>query len=365
MKIVIFGLTVSSSWGNGHATLWRGLCKAFAERGHKVVFFEKDVPYYSANRDFFSLPMSGVLHLYSNFDELMPTARSELQNADLAMTTSYCPDGIRASELILDSKAAVKAFYDLDTPVTLERVENEEPVDYLPVGGLGDFDLVLSYTGGRALEELKTRLGARRVVPLYGSADPAAHFPMPEVEEYHADLSYLGTYAEDRQTKLEALFVEPARMLSKKKFLIGGAQYPPTFPWTSNIFFVKHMPPSFHPAFFCSSRATLNITRRAMAKYGYCPSGRLFEAAACGVPILTDEWDGLDAFFLPNQELLVVNTAQDVVQALERSDDELQHMAKAARQRALEEHTSIHRVIELENICESLFERWPKLQAAS
>lgn len=365
MKIVIFGLTISSSWGNGHATLWRGLCKAFSERGHKVVFFEKDVPYYSSNRDFFSLPMSGVLHLYSNFDEVTPSARSELRDADLAMTTSYCPDGVRASELILDSKAAIKTFYDLDTPVTLDCLENGGRVDYLPAGGLGDFDLVLSYTGGRALDELRDRLGARRVAPLYGSADPEAHFPVPAVEEYRADLSYLGTYAEDRQAKLEELFVEPARLRRNRKFLIGGAQYPQDFPWTSNIFFVKHMPPSFHPAFFCSSRATLNITRKAMADYGYCPSGRLFEAAACGAPILTDTWDGLDTFFRPNKELLIVNEAQDVIHALERSDAELQEMAKAARERTLEEHTSIHRVKELEAICESFFQLWPRFQAAS
>jgi spore maturation protein CgeB len=365
MKIVIFGLTISSSWGNGHATLWRGLCKAFAERGHKVVFFERDVPYYSANRDFFALPLNGVLHLYSNFDELIPTVRAELRDADLAMTTSYCPDGIRASELILDSKAAIKAFYDLDTPVTLDRIQNGEHIDYLPASGLGDFDLVLSYTGGRALEELKKCLGARRVAPFYGSADPEAHFPMSPVERFRADLSYLGTYAEDRQDKLEALFVESARLLPEKKFLIGGALYPQDFPWTFNIYFVKHMPPSFHPAFFCSSRTTLNITRRAMAKYGYCPSGRLFEAAACGVPILTDEWDGLDTFFNPEEELFVVKNAQDVLHALDRSDEELQRVARAARQRTLEEHTALHRVKELELVCESLDESWQKFQAAS
>ncbi len=365
MKIVIFGLTISSSWGNGHATLWRGLCRAFSERGHKVVFFERDVPYYSANRDFFSLPMSGVLHLYANFDEVIPSAETELQDADLAMTTSYCPDGVRASDLILHSRAGIKAFYDLDTPVTLDRLGMGDSVDYLPPSGLGDFDLVLSYTGGRALDELRDRLGAQRVAPLYGSADPEAHFPMPPVEEYRAELSYLGTYAEDRQAKLEELFVEPARQMKERKFLIGGAQYPQDFPWTANIFFVKHMPPAFHPAFFSSCRATLNITRKAMAEYGYCPSGRLFEAAACGAPILTDMWDGLDTFFLPNQELLTVNEAQDVVQALERSDEELQKMAKAARERTLDEHTSIHRVKELEAICESLSQPWPKFRVAS
>lgn len=358
MKIVIFGLTISSSWGNGHATLWRGLCRAFAERGHEVVFFEKDVPYYASNRDLFSLPGGGRLHLYPDLNEILPVAKKELQGADLAMATSYCPDGILASELILDSKAEIKAFYDLDTPVTLDRLGCGDQVDYLPRQGLKDFDLVLSYTGGRALEELTERLGARRVAPLYGSVDPAAHFPVAAVEEYRADLSYLGTYAEDRQAKLETLFVEPARRLAQHKFLIGGAQYPQDFPWTSNIFFVKHMPPSLHPAFFCSSRATLNITRRAMAAYGYCPSGRLFEAAACGVPLLTDMWDGLESFFEPEKEVLCVSEAEEVIEALERPEEDLRRMASAARERVLEEHTATQRVKDLESICESLAESW-------
>ncbi len=351
MNIVIFGLTVSSSWGNGHATLWRGLCKALARRGHRVTFYEKDVPYYAAARDIAALPGGGVLRLYSDFGEIASEAKRLLRSADLAMTTSYCPDGVAASELVLGSPAAIKAFYDLDTPVTLDRLRAGDTVSYLPARGLADFDLVLSYTGGRALDELQSRLGARRVAPLYGSVDPDAHFPVAAIEDFRADLSYLGTYAEDRQAALETLFVEPSRQLPARKFLIGGAMYPPGFPWTNNIFFVRHTPPASHPAFFCSCRATMNVTRRAMAEYGYCPSGRLFEAAACGAPLLTDTWEGLDSFFEPGREVLPVRSAIEVVQALELNDNELRRMGHAARERALAEHTAEARVLALEAVC--------------
>jgi spore maturation protein CgeB len=351
MKVVIFGLTLSSSWGNGHATLWRGLCSALCRRRHQVVFFEKDVPYYAAARDFRELPEGGKLVLYSGLSEVVTRARRDLADADLAMTTSYCPDALAATELILDSEAAVKAFYDLDTPVTLNRIARGDAVEYIPTRGLQDFNLVLSYTGGSALDELRSVLGAQQVAPLYGSVDPETHFPVPPREEYRADLSYLGTYALDRQAGLEELFIQPAREHAWRRFVIGGSLYPQSFPWAANIYFVQHMPPPLHPALFCSSRATLNVTRGAMANYGFCPSGRLFEAAACGVPVLSDVWDGLETFFTPGEELVAVRSSADVIAALDRSDEELTRIGRAARERALCEHTADTRARQLETIC--------------
>jgi spore maturation protein CgeB len=358
MKIVVFGLTVTSSWGNGHATIWRGLCHALARRGHSVHFFERDVPYYSTTRDLFDLPSPCRLTLYAGFDEIREQAERLAQTADLAMVTSYCPDAVDASRLLLDSPARIRAFYDLDTPVTLNQLDQSGAVDYLPPGGLDDFDLVLSYTGGRALDKLCSRLGARVAIPLYGSVDPETHFPVPPSDDFRCDLSYLGTFARDRQETLERLFVEPARLLPEHRFLMAGAQYPQEFPWTPNIFFARHLPPALHPAFFCSSRATLNVTRGAMARYGYCPSGRLFEAAACGVPILSDVWDGLDRFFTPGSEFLPVQTAADVVEALQRSEEELARMSRAARERALAEHTADRRVEEIEDLVNA----WPHIE---
>jgi spore maturation protein CgeB len=351
MKLVIFGLSVSSSWGNGHATLWRGLQRALARRGHHVVFFERDVPYYAAHRDLTELP-GGRLHLYESWDAVLPAARRDLADADAAVVTSYCPDGVAAAVLILEASRPVRAFYDLDTPVTLDRVRNGETVPYLPPHGLAEFDLVLSYTGGAALAELRTRLGARYTAPLYGSVDPDVHFPVPPSPHYAADLSYLGTYAADRQAAVDALFLEPARRLPGQRFLLGGSQYPPDFPWTSNLYFRPHVSPAEHPAFYCSSRLTLNVTRQAMARMGYCPSGRLFEAAACGVPILSDEWEGLEQFFEPGAEVLVARSTDDAVSALSLPPTELSALARRARERTLDEHTAMHRAVELEELIE-------------
>ena len=354
MHLVIFGLTISSSWGNGHATLWRSLVKAMLRRGHTVVFYERDVPYYASTRDLWELPAGGRLRLYRSLDEVRAEAKRDLEDADLALCTSYCADGPEACALILDSRAEVKAFYDLDTPVTLDGLREGKAVGYLPSDGLGAFDLVLSFTGGRALEELRSRLGARVVAPLYGSVDPETHFPVVRREEFRGTMSYLGTYAADRQEGLVRLLLEPARVLPGSRFVIGGAQYPADFPWSANIAFVRHLPPSLHAAFFCSARATLNVTRRAMASYGFCPSGRLFEAAACAVPLLTDTWEGLETFFQPGTEILPVRSAAEVLEALSLSDAELRMIAEAARNRTMLEHTGERRVAELEQMCESV-----------
>ncbi len=347
MKIVIFGLSVSSSWGNGHAALWRGLIHALLAQGHQVVFFERDVPYYAATRDLDALPEGGELALYEEWQAALPRMRRALSGADVGMVTSYCPDALAATELVLGSALPVRCFYDLDTPVTLARLAAGETVDYIGGDGLAGFDLVLSYTGGGALDLLRSRLGARRVAPIYGSVDPALHRPAPPRAEYRALLSYLGTYAADRQAALERLFVEPARLQPAKRFVIGGAQYPDGFPWTANTFFVQHLPPPEHPAFYSSSRLTLNVTRDAMARMGWCPSGRLFEAASCGVPILSDWFDGLDSFFEPGREILVAHTTGDAMAALSLPDAELAAIARRARERTLGEHSAARRAAEM------------------
>jgi spore maturation protein CgeB len=342
MKLVVFGLTVSSSWGNGHATLWRGLIAALARRGVRVVFYERDVPYYAEQRDLAELP-AGELVLYRDWADVRSRARADLADADAAMITSYCPDAIPAARLLSSAFAGVSVFYDMDTPVTLARLEAGETVPYLPPEGLGGFDMVLSYTGGEALTALRRRLGARRVRPLYGHVDPAAHAPAPPDPRHAADLSYIGTYAADRQPAVEALFVAPARLRPQRRFVLAGSGYPKEFPWTDNIWFVRHLPPPEHPGFYAASRLTLNVTRRDMAAMGWAPSGRLFEAAACGTAILSDIWPGLDAFFEPGREILTAATTEDALAALDRSDAELKALGAAARDRVLAEHTSDHR----------------------
>jgi len=358
VKIVIFGLTISSSWGNGHATLWRGLCKALIRMGHNIVFYERDVPYYANMRDLDQIP-GGQLKLYADWDGVRQQASADVADADVAIITSYCPDGPAATDLVLAQNHALRVFYDLDTPITLALLDAGERVAYNGSSTLRDFDLVLSYTGGRALDEFRTRLGARHVAPLYGHVDPDVHRAVHPLPHYRADLSYIGTYSEDRQRTLEALLMSPAHLRPDRRFLIAGAQYPQDFPWSSNIFFVRHLPPAEHAAFFSSSRLTLNVTRRAMVEMGWCPSGRLFEAAACGAPIISDSWEGLDAFFSPGEEIILAESATDVVAALEAGDQELSSMARRARERTLEEHSSSRRAAELIQLLERQFRAQP------
>jgi spore maturation protein CgeB len=351
MRFSIFGLTVSSSWGNGHATIWRGLCNALGQQGHSITFFEKDVPYYRSHRDLLR-PSLYNLELYRDWSEVQEKARRAVAESDCALVTSYCPDARGASDLVLDSKV-FSVFYDLDTPVTLDALARSGDVDYVPAYGLEPFDLVLSYTGGKALEELSRRLGARRVAPLYGSVDPATHRRVPDDPRFASDFSYLGTYAADRQAQLEELFLRPASLLPEKKFCIAGAMYPADFPWTSNTFFVRHLSPPEHPAFYSSSKLTLNVTRGTMAQMGYCPSGRLFEAAACGTPIVSDWWEGLEQFFAPGEEILIAETSEDALNAMQMEESELTRVSMASQERALSQHTAAHRAAELITLIET------------
>lgn len=351
MKLAVFGLTVSSSWGNGHATLWRGLIRALATQGHEIVFVERDVPWYAEHRDLTDLP-GGHLFLYQDWQQVLD-AKRDILDADTLIVTSYCPDAIAATRLIEADAHGTRIFYDLDTPVTLATLASHGTVSYLPPEGLGAFDLVLSYTGGPALDALTDRLGARRVAPLYGHVDPDAHRPVPPIDLFRGDLSYLGTYAADRQPILDRLFLRPAAQAPDRRFVLGGSSYPSDFAWQPNIWFMNHVAPPDHPAFFCSSRLTLNVTRRDMAAMGWCPSGRLFEAAACGVPIVSDTWDGIGNFFTPDEEIILAETSEDVLAALTLSDSELRRIAGRARDRVLAEHSSAMRARELVSLIEA------------
>ena len=360
MKLVVFGLTITSAWGNGHATLWRGLCKALARLGHHVVFFERDVPYYAQARDAEAGDHCKLI-LYDAWSH--GHAHRELADADAAIVTSYCPDAAGAHAAILAARRPLCVFYDMDTPVTLAALKLGACPDYIARNGLSEYDLVLSYTGGAALHELRDLLGARRVRALHGHVDPDVHRPAPVDVRYRADLSWLGTYAADRQAVLDELFLEPARQRPQSKFLIAGAQYPPDYAWSENVYFVRHLPPQEHSAFMASSRLTLNATRQAMAECGWCPSGRLFEAAACGATILSDRWRGIEAFYTPGEEILIAYDADDTLAALELDDATLKRIGSAARERTLCEHTAAHRATELISHLEDAARRQPEAVA--
>lgn len=347
MKIVICGLAITSSWGNGHATTYRALARALNARGHQVIFFERDLEWYASNRDMPEPPFCRV-HIYERWKEVRALLRRELAGADVAMVGSYFPDGIAASNEVLGSSAAVKAFYDIDTPITVSKlVAGDE--EYIRRDQVPAFDVYFSFTGGPMLRTIEQSLGARRAVPLYCSFDPSRHRVSEVDSKYCCQLSYMGTYAPDRQTKLEALLCLPAMKLPQKSFVVAGPQYPPEIRWPANVQRIIHLEPKFHPHFYCSSRFTLNITRNNMEKVGYSPSVRLFEAAGCGVPIISDSWDGIESFFVPGEEILLAGSSQCVVDYLIGiPEDEARAIGRRAQDRVLAEHSAEKRALQFE-----------------
>jgi len=341
LKITLFGLTLSSSWGNGHATPYRAILRALHRLGHRVTFYERDVPYYASHRDFLQCDYCD-LKLYSSWDEIRTEALAEAVESDAVVTASYVPEGARIADALLSLDGPLRVFYDLDTPITLSRL-GEGDLDYLRAQQLSAFDLVLSWTGGEALIALERDFGVKLARPLFGCVDPDVYRPVLPSPGLRCELSYMGTYAPDRQAKLESMFLEPARMRPLLSFLLAGPLYPAEGQWPANVRRTEHISPDAHPALYSSSRLTLNLTREGMAASGYCPSGRFFEAAACGAPIVTDWFRGLNSFFEPGKELLVAKDAEDILQALDRTDADLHLMAHRARQRTLDEHTGYHR----------------------
>ena len=346
MRFTIFGLTISSSWGNGHATPYRAIIRALHGLGHQVHFFEKDVPYYSSRRDLGSCDYC-ELTLYPDWDTVSGRALAIAAESDVVITASYLPDGRRINDKVLGLARPLRVFYDLDTPVTLQHLRHDGQVDYLGLHQLAEFDLVLSFTGGRALADLEQEFGARLVRPLYGCVDPDDYRRVEPDPRFGCDLSYMGTYSAGRQAKLDELFLEPARRHAERQFLLAGPLYPWEWQWPENVRREEHISPADHARFYSSSRITLNLTRSEMAANGWCPSGRFFEAAACGTPLITDAWDGLDSFFDPRHDIRVVARGEEVEEALRLPDQDLNAMAARARERTLDEHTGLVRARQL------------------
>ena len=344
LKITIFGLTISSSWGNGHATPYRAIVKALHRRGHRVSFYEKDTEYYSLRRDFSECSYCDLV-IYDTWDGVRRRALGDAAESDAVIVASYCPEGARIGDEVLALPRPLHAFYDLDTPVTLRNL-GSGPVPYLRADQIPAWDIFLSFTGGDTLVELRDRWRARLARPLFGCVDPEVHGRVPVRDDFQCSLSYMGTYAEDRQEKVDRLFLEPARRLPAERFTLAGSLYPWQWRWPANVGWFDHISPGDHPALYSSSRLTLNVTRESMARFGFCPSGRLFEAAACGTPLVTDWWEGLPTFFAAD-EIFVARGSEDVLEALAAPEVDLRRMAARARQRTLEEHTGDRRAEQL------------------
>ncbi len=346
MKLVVLGLSLSSSWGNGHATTYRALLRSFAARGHEVLFLERDVPWYSgANRDLRD-PAFATLAFYKDVSELQRLWRREVESADAVIVGSYVPEGVAVGAWAQQTARGVVAFYDIDTPVTLAKLAGGDH-EYLTPELIPGYDVYLSFTGGPTLERLMRRYGSPAARALYCSVDADAYRPLKADRRW--DLSYLGTYSPDRQPTLERLLLEPARRAPHLRFCVAGPQYPADIEWPANVERLEHVPPADHAQFYAASRYTLNVTRADMIEAGYSPSVRLFEAGACGAPIISDVWDGLETIFEPGSEIILAHRPEAVLEVLQSSSEaERQTMADAARRRILAEHTAEHRAQELE-----------------
>jgi spore maturation protein CgeB len=346
LDIVILGLSITSSWGNGHATTYRALVRELAARGHRVLFLERDTPWYADNRDLPN-PSYCQTELYRSVSSLETRFMRAVRDADVVIVGSYVPQGVEIGEWVTRIARGVTAFYDIDTPVTLAKLASGN-AEYLTPRLVAAYDLYLSFTGGPTLERLERELGSPCARALYCSVDPRLYYPKAVAARW--DLGYMGTYSPDRQPTVDRLLAVPARRWPDGRFAVVGPQYPASIHWPENVERVDHLPPRRHRAFYNGQRFTLNVTRADMIAAGWSPSVRLFEAAACGTPIISDAWAGLDELFTPDEEILIARTADDVLGYLRDVSEETRRAIGArARERVLAEHTAAHRAAELES----------------
>lgn len=344
LEIVIIGLTITSSWGNGHATTYRGLARELVRRGHSVLFLERDVEWYASNRDL-PKPPYGRTILYESLADLQNRFAGEVRRADAVIVGSYVQEGIAVGKWARALNDRIVAFYDIDTPVTLAKLQQGQ-CDYLSRELIARYDLYLSFTGGPTLKTLEKKFGSPMARALYCSFDPEIYYPEPRPARW--DLAYMGTYSDDRQPALERLLLEPARREPRLRFAVAGPQYPQAIAWPKNLERITHLSPRDHRPFYNSQRFALNITRRDMIQAGYSPSVRLFEAAACATPIISDDWSGLEELFTQDEEILIASRPEDTLRRLAMPEDERREIGARARTRVLGQHTSAHRAAELE-----------------
>lgn len=352
LGIVVLGLSLSSSWGNGHATTYRALLKGLARLGHDVLFLERDAPWYAAHRD---LPAPPFCHfaLYRGLDDLAERHGAAIRAANAVLVGSYVPEGVAALDFALEAAEGAVAFYDIDTPLTLAALTRGEPAS-IARRQIPRLDAYFSFAGGPILQRLERAFGAARALPLYCSADTDLYRPTAEPCRY--DLGYLGTYSPDRQPALEALLLEPARRNPALNCVVAGSGYPPDISWPANVERIEHVAPAGHAAFYGRQRFTLNCTRADMKAAGWSPSVRLFEAAACGTPVITDPWAGLEDFFEPGRAILVAQRTEDVLAALAEPPERRATLALAARRAALERHSGLARAAGLAADLDALLE---------
>ena len=348
MQIAFFGSSLVSAYWNGAATYYRGIIRALNERGHRVTFHEPDAYGRQQHRDIDDPPWAEV-SVYPATEQGVLTALESARGAGLVVKASgvgVFDELLERAVLNLKSSSCLAAFWDVDAPATLDRLHAQPADRFAPL--IPKYDFIFTYGGGPPVVRAYRALGARQCVPVYNAVDPTTHHPVPPDTRFAGDLAFLGNRLPDREARVEEFFLRAATLAPGKKFLLGGAGWgDKAVP--ANVRYIDHVYTRDHNAFNCTPRAVLNISRESMARYGYSPATRVFEAAGAAACLITDAWEGIDEFLEPGREVLVANSAEDVAEYLEGiSPERAAAIGQAAYRHVLAEHTYAHRAAQVE-----------------
>lgn len=364
MKIAFYGSSLLSSYWNGAATYYRGILRALAGHGHDITFYEPDAHDRGRHRDFAPPSWCRVV-VYPATPDGLKSAAEAAEGADVVVKASgvgYADDALLAAVMAAARPEAVRIWWDVDAPATLAEIE---PLPDHPIRAhLPDLDLVLTYGGGPPVVAAYGALGAVRCLPIYNGLDTTTHHPVPPDPAYTADLGFLGNRLPDRESRVERFFIDAAKALPGKRFLLGGAGWDDK-PCPASIRKLGHVPSTAHNAFNVTPLAVLNVNRDSMAAVGFSPPTRIFEAAGAGACLLSDDWPGIDRFFAPGREILLVRDTRDVVEALEALDAaRSREIGRAALTRALADHTYDRRAARVDAALTAARERKSAARAA-
>lgn len=355
LDIAFFGSSLVSSYWNGAATYYRGIIRALAERGHRITFYEPDALQRQQHRDMEDPPWARVV-VYSPDEAGASQALEDAQQADVIIKASgvgvldeWLEQAVLQHRNRHSRASSLRIFWDVDAPATLERLD-QNPAD--PFHALiPQYDLILTYGGGDPVVQQYRQHGARHCEPVYNAVDPHTHHPVAADPRFQAALGFLGNRLPDREARVHAFFFQTVAALPDKIFLLGGSGWDDIAPRFANLNYLGHVYTRDHNAFNCSPLAVLNINRDSMARVGFSPPTRVFEAAGAGGCLILDQWDGIDLFLQPGEEVLVAASGDDVIDHLQRLTPALaRRIGQAARRRVLAHHTYAHRALQFEEI---------------
>lgn len=353
MNIAFFGSSLVSAYWNGAATYYRGIIRALAERGHAVTFYEPDAFERQQHRDMADPDWAKVVVYPGTGTNGVYAALEDAHRADLVVKASgvgVFDDLLEAAVLELKRPETRVVFWDVDAPATLDRVHSNpaDPFHALIPG----YDVVLTYGGGEPVQDAYRALGAKDCVPIYNALDPHTHFPAPPDPRFAATLSFLGNRMPDRESRVDEFFLRAATLVPDASFLLGGSGWGDK-PLPPNVTYAGHVYTQDHNAFNTTPKMVLNVSRDSMARYGFSPATRVFEAAGAGACLVTDDWPGISQFFAPGREILVARDGEEVAELVrDVPDTQAREIGQAALRRVLAEHTYAHRVAQLEAVLE-------------